>query len=72
LDLAEDPTGNHHSHTAEQIFELLREFGREEGSALVLVTHDSRIADRCRRVVQVVDGRIRKDEYQDPRQPRST
>lgn len=62
LVLADEPTGNLDTQTADQIFELLREFGREEGSALVIVTHDSRIADRCDRVVQVVDGRIVLDE----------
>lgn len=62
LVLAGEPTGNLDTQTADQIFELLREFGREEGSALVIVTHDSRIADRCDRVVQVVDGRIVLDE----------
>ncbi len=62
LVLADEPTGNLDTQTADQIFELLREFGREVGSALVIVTHDSRIADRCDRVVQVVDGRIVLDE----------
>ncbi|MDZ4065105.1 MAG: ABC transporter ATP-binding protein [Coriobacteriia bacterium] len=67
LVLADEPTGNLDTQTADQIFELLREFGREEGSALVIVTHDSRIADRCDRVVQVVDGRIVLDERRLPK-----
>lgn len=60
--LADEPTGNLDTQTADQIFALLREFGREEGSAMVIVTHDPRLAARCDRVVELVDGRIVSDE----------
>ena len=59
--LADEPTGNLDTKTADQIFALLREFGREEGSAMVIVTHDPRLAARCDRVVELVDGRIVSD-----------
>lgn len=59
--LADEPTGNLDTQTADQIFALLQEFGRQNGSALVVVTHDPRISDRCDRVVEVVDGRIVSD-----------
>jgi lipoprotein-releasing system ATP-binding protein len=58
LVLADEPTGNLDSHTADDIFTLLREFNREEGSAFLLVTHDPRLADRCDRRVELMDGQL--------------
>jgi len=58
LVLADEPTGNLDSHTADDIFALLREFNREEGSAFLIVTHDPRLAGRCDRRVELMDGRI--------------
>jgi lipoprotein-releasing system ATP-binding protein len=59
--LADEPTGNLDTSTADSIFSLLRDFGRERGGALVVVTHDPRLAARCDRVVQIIDGRIVSD-----------
>ena len=42
-------------------FELMRRFNRESGTAFLIVTHDPRIAGRCDRVVELVDGRIAAD-----------
>jgi lipoprotein-releasing system ATP-binding protein len=58
LILADEPTGNLDTHTADEIFELLREFNRERGSACLIVTHDPRLATRCDRKIELVDGRI--------------
>ena len=58
LVLADEPTGNLDSHTADDIFALLREFNREEGSAFLVVTHDPRLAARCDRRVELMDGQI--------------
>jgi lipoprotein-releasing system ATP-binding protein len=58
LILADEPTGNLDTHTADEIFELLREFNRERGSACLIVTHDPRLATRCDREIELVDGRI--------------
>ncbi len=58
LILADEPTGNLDTHTADEIFELLREFNRERGSACLIVTHDPRLAARCDRRIELVDGRI--------------
>jgi lipoprotein-releasing system ATP-binding protein len=58
LVLADEPTGNLDSHTADDIFALLREFNREEGSAFLLVTHDPRLAARCDRRIELMDGQI--------------
>jgi len=58
LVLADEPTGNLDSHTADDIFALLREFNREEGSAFLIVTHDARLAARCDRRIALMDGQI--------------
>jgi lipoprotein-releasing system ATP-binding protein len=58
LVLADEPTGNLDTHTADDIFALLRDVNREHGTAFVIVTHDPRLAQRCDRQVELVDGRI--------------
>jgi lipoprotein-releasing system ATP-binding protein len=61
LVLADEPTGNLDTETGDQVFELLRRFNREEGTAFLVVTHDPRIAARCDRIVELVDGRVVSD-----------
>ncbi|HEY3382003.1 MAG TPA: ABC transporter ATP-binding protein [Vicinamibacterales bacterium] len=61
LVLADEPTGNLDTQSGNQVFELLRQFNREQGTAFLIVTHDSRLAERCDRVIELVDGRIRSD-----------
>lgn len=61
LVLADEPTGNLDTATGDQVFALLRRFNREEGTAFLVVTHDPRIAERCDRVVSLVDGRVVED-----------
>ena len=62
LILADEPTGNLDTVTADEIFALLRRFNRDHGSACLIVTHDPRLAERCDRVIELVDGRIRGRE----------
>ena len=59
--LADEPTGNLDTHTADEIFELLRRFNREQHTAFLIVTHDPRLAARCDRKIELVDGRIVSD-----------
>jgi len=59
LVLADEPTGNLDTETGDQVFDLLRDFNRKLGTTFLIVTHDPRIADRCDRVIELVDGRIR-------------
>ncbi|MBP7124951.1 ABC transporter ATP-binding protein [Myxococcota bacterium] len=67
LVLTDEPTGNLDTQSAGEVFSLLRECNREFRSAFVVVTHDPRLAARCDRVVEIVDGRIRGDRHpQDP------
>ena len=58
LVLADEPTGNLDTHTADDIFALLRDFNREEGTAFLVVTHDPRLAARCDRRFELTDGRL--------------
>ena len=56
--LADEPTGNLDTRSADEIFALLRDFNRHRGVTFLVVTHDPRLAARCDRIVEVVDGRI--------------
>jgi lipoprotein-releasing system ATP-binding protein len=59
--LADEPTGNLDTHSADDIFALMRRFNEERGVAFLIVTHDPRLARRCDRIVELVDGRIAGD-----------
>jgi lipoprotein-releasing system ATP-binding protein len=58
LVLADEPTGNLDSDSANEIFGLLRRFNREFGTTCLIVTHDPRIAERCDRTITIVDGKV--------------
>lgn len=56
--LADEPTGNLDSKSADAVFELLRRFNREHGTTVLFVTHNAALAERCDKTIQVIDGRI--------------
>ena len=58
LILADEPTGNLDTRSADSVFELMRRFNRERGVTFLIVTHILRLADRCDRIVEIVDGQI--------------
>jgi putative ABC transport system ATP-binding protein len=60
LILADEPTGNLDTKTGLEILEIFDAM-HAKGETIVIVTHDPRIAERCQRVVQIVDGRIEDD-----------
>ena len=62
--LADEPTGNLDSHAADDVFALFRRFNQTFGCAVLLVTHDPRIAARCDRVLEMLDGRLVSDRHQ--------
>ena len=56
--LADEPTGNLDSKSADAVFELLRRVSREQGTTVLFVTHNPELATRCDKTIQVVDGRV--------------
>jgi lipoprotein-releasing system ATP-binding protein len=56
--LADEPTGNLDTKSADAVFELLRRFNREHGTTVLFVTHNAALATRCDKTIQVVDGRL--------------
>lgn len=58
LVLADEPTGNLDSKSADAVFALMRQVNRASGTSFLLVTHNMPLAQRCDRIINVVDGRI--------------
>jgi lipoprotein-releasing system ATP-binding protein len=62
LVLADEPTGNLDTASSDEVFTLLRSMHAELNISFIIVTHDPRLAARCDRVIELVDGRIARDE----------
>lgn len=56
--LADEPTGNLDTKSADAVFKLLRRVSREQGTAVLFVTHNPELAARCDKTIQVIDGRV--------------
>ena len=61
LVLADEPTGNLDSASSSEVFALMRDIHQKVGTTFLIVTHDPRLAARCDRVIELVDGRIDRD-----------
>lgn len=60
LILADEPTGNLDSKSGRDVMDILNELN-SEGNTIILITHDSRIADMAKRKIQIHDGKIKED-----------
>ncbi len=61
LVLADEPSGNLDTENADAVFDLMRDVNESGGTTFLIVTHDPRLAQRCDRIVELVDGRLLSD-----------
>jgi len=61
LVLADEPTGNLDTRSADSVFDVLRDINETSRTTFLIVTHDPRLAQRCDRIVELVDGRVVSD-----------
>ena len=61
---ADEPTGNLDNRTGKTISDLLMALNREQGTTLVMVTHDEQLAQRCQRRLSIDAGRVTEPEEQ--------
>jgi ABC-type lipoprotein export system ATPase subunit len=63
--VADEPTGNLDSRTSRDVFELFEQVV-SQGKTVLMVTHDKELAGRVPRIIEILDGRITRDEYVNP------
>lgn len=59
LILADEPTGNLDTENSSLITDILFNYAKEEGSALIIVTHDLKLANKAKRKIKIKDGKIK-------------
>jgi lipoprotein-releasing system ATP-binding protein len=59
--LADEPTGNLDTRSAQGVFDLMREINRARRTTVLIVTHNHALASQCDRIVELVDGRVVAD-----------
>ena len=64
--LADEPTGNLDTASSDEVFALMRRMHAERSTSFLVVTHDPRLAARCDRVLELVDGRLVRDQASGP------
>ena len=64
--LADEPTGNLDSRTSEEILHMFQQLNAEEGISIILVTHDSGVANHAKRVIHIRDGLIEDGAFVAP------
>jgi putative ABC transport system ATP-binding protein len=60
--LADEPTANVDSGTADRLLDIMEELNRNHGVTFIFSTHDPRVMERARRLVRIVDGRVDDEE----------
>ena len=58
LVIADEPTASLDSHTANLVIDIMKELGHEMGTTFIVATHDPRMAQRCDRVIELIDGQL--------------
>ena len=58
LVLADEPTGNLDTKSADDVFDVLRDVNREQGTTFLIVTHNMDLANRADRIIEIVDGQL--------------
>lgn len=64
--LADEPTANLDSKSAENLLDIMAKLNREENTTFLFSTHDQRVIKKARRVITLVDGKVASDELQEP------
>jgi len=62
LVLADEPSGNLDTQSADSVFDLMRSVNESSRTTFLIVTHDPRLAQRCDRIIELVDGNIVSDK----------
>ena len=60
--LADEPTANVDSKTAELLLDLMEKLNREQGVTFLFSTHDQHVMDRAKRIIHIIDGQVELDE----------
>jgi putative ABC transport system ATP-binding protein len=60
--LADEPTANVDSKTAELLLDLMEKLNREQGVTFLFSTHDQHVIDRAKRIIHILDGQVESDE----------
>jgi lipoprotein-releasing system ATP-binding protein len=61
LVLADEPTGNLDSQSADNVFDFMRQVNKEDGTSFLIVTHNLNLAKKCDRIINLADGMLIPD-----------
>lgn len=59
LILADEPTGNLDSHSAEEVYNVFRDINSKFNTTFIIITHDDRIANKTDRIISILDGKVK-------------
>jgi putative ABC transport system ATP-binding protein len=69
--LADEPTGNLDSVSAQGVFDLFAHLHHDRGMTIILITHDEEFGELAQRTIHMQDGRMKSDVYSESRRPRT-